>query len=337
MSVLDRYKVPYYEVGDSWKNDMNHVSSYGLPDLALFIENGIVPAVDRVYDLQFIPSIDKERKMYATIKKWNEEKNDPNIEFIPGGGMYEGQNPNTYFPTFRIKGYFSNEESLDHCIRMMWENVEHANIFLYTIKDKKPVTESVVVIQNLSLTAYDNHRKAAEEYYKIPFARRQSEDIPFEGRHSKYPCISFGPCGIIERPFKFPFKEIKTEEEFGTRMWMTLVNHLPEIGKENDYDALKKEMYRQHSIEVMLQQAFRQLDRYLSREHMDSLGEWRNELDEQLTNGTAGSGALMQLFTYYGKNKDKNLSDEANWDKAIAHFLLERERAAAELKNRDEF
>ena len=102
-------------------------------------------------------------------------------------------------------------------------------------------------------------------------------------------------------------------------------------------DALKKEMYRQHSIEVMLQQAFRQLDRYLSREHMDPLGEWRNELDEQLTNGTAGSGALMQLFTYYGKNKDKNLSDEANWDKAIAHFLLERERAAAELKNRDEF
>ena len=96
-------------------------------------------------------------------------------------------------------------------------------------------------------------------------------------------------------------------------------------------------MYRQHSIEVMLQQAFRQLDRYLSREHMDPLGEWRNELDEQLTNGTAGSGALMQLFTYYGKNKDKNLSDEANWDKAIAHFLLERERAAAELKNRDEF
>lgn len=64
-------------------------------------------------------------------------------------------------------------------------------------------------------------------------------------------------------------------------------------------------MYRQHSIEVMLQQAFRQLDRYLSREHMDSLGEWRNELDEQLTNGTAGSGALMQLFTYYGKTKIK--------------------------------
>ena len=24
MSVLDRYKVPYNEVGDSWKNDMDH-------------------------------------------------------------------------------------------------------------------------------------------------------------------------------------------------------------------------------------------------------------------------------------------------------------------------
>ena len=340
MSVLDRYKVPYNElnkINPAWKEDMDHFFSYGLPDLALFINNGIVPACNHEYGLQFIPSIDKERKMYATIKKWNEEKNDPNIEFIPGGGMYEGQNPNTYFPTFRIKGYFSNEESLEHCIQMMWEHVEHETFYFYTIQDKKPVTEFEVIITNLSLTAYDNHRKAALEYYKIPFAKRQSEDIPLEGRHSDYPRLDFGPCAIIERPFKFPFKEIKTEEEFGTRMWMTLVNHLPEIGKENDYDSLKKEMYRQHSIEVMLQQAFRQLDRYLSREHMDPLGEWRNELDEQLTNGTAGSGALMQLFTYYGKNKDKNLSDEANWDKAIAHFLLERERAAAELKNRDEF
>ena len=181
MSVLDRYKVPYVkEMNTSWEMDRFFST---LPDLALFIENGIVPAVDHTYFLQFIPEKDSERKMYETIKKWNEEKNDPNIEFIPGGGMYEGQNPNTFFPTFKIKGYFSNEESLDHCIRMMWEHVEHANIYLYTIKDKKPVTESVVVIQNLSLTAYDNHRKAALEYYKIPFAKRQSEDIPLEGRH----------------------------------------------------------------------------------------------------------------------------------------------------------
>ena len=80
MSVLDRYKVPYNEVGDSWKNDMDHFFSYGLPDLALFIDNGIVPACNHEYGLQFIPEIDKERKMYTTIKKWNEEKNDPNIE-----------------------------------------------------------------------------------------------------------------------------------------------------------------------------------------------------------------------------------------------------------------
>ena len=80
---------------------------------------------------------------------------------------------------------------------------------------------------------------------------------------------------------------------------MTLVNHLPEIGKENDYDALKKEMYRQHSIEVMLQQAFRQLDRYLSREHMDSLGEWRNELDEQLTNGKKQRRILKIAHRYF--------------------------------------
>ena len=330
MSVLDRYKVPYDElnkINSSWKDRFDHSFSK-LPDLALFIDNGIVPAGDYIYSLEFIPEREKERKMLETIKKWNGEKNDPNVEFVPGFRMHEGDNPNTFLPTFKIKGYFSNEESLEHCIRMMWEHVEDETFYFYTIKDKRPVTEFEVIIQNLTLTVYDNHRKAAEEYYKIPFAKRQSEDIPLEGRHSDYPRLAFGPCAIIERPFKFPFKVIKTEEEFGTRMWMTLVNHLPEIGKENDYDALKKEMFKQHSIEVMLQQAFRQLDRYLSREHMDPLGEWRNELDEQLTNGTAGSGALMQLFTYYGKHKDKNLSDEANWDKAIAHFLLEREHAA---------
>lgn len=338
MSVLDRYKVPYNELNKrnpAWKDGFDHAFQK-LPDLALFIENGIVPAYNYTYNLEFIPEIDKERKMFATIKKWNEEKNDPNIEFIPDKGMYKGENPNTYRPTFTIKGYFSNEESLEHCIQMMWPYIEYETFYFYTIKDKKPVTEFEVVITNLSLTVYDNHREAAEEYYKIPFAKRQTEKIPLEGREPDYPLLEFGPCAIIERPFKFPFKEIKTEEEFGTRMWMTLVNHLPEAGKENDYDALKKEMYRQHSLEVMLQQAFRQLDRYLSGKHMDPLGEWRNELDEQLANGTANNGALMQIFAYYSKNKDKTISDEANWDKAIEHFMQEREQTARDIKNRDD-
>ena len=66
MSVLDRYKVPYVkEMNTSWEMDRFFST---LPDLALFIENGIVPAVDHTYFLQFIPEKDSERKMYETIQ-----------------------------------------------------------------------------------------------------------------------------------------------------------------------------------------------------------------------------------------------------------------------------
>ena len=45
MSVLDRYKVPYVkEMNTSWEMDRFFST---LPDLALFIENGIVPAIDK--------------------------------------------------------------------------------------------------------------------------------------------------------------------------------------------------------------------------------------------------------------------------------------------------
>ena len=308
---LDRYKIGWEELDPiSWKKDMDQRFRQ-LPNTALFIENGIVPAFSPKYEysLKFVDERNGEKKMHDVIEDWNKRNPDPNIQFLPGPDMYKGQNPNTYFPTFRLKGYFTNEETFEKCLEMMWEHIELEDIYVYIIKDKAPVTERIARIQNGMLNSYEHHREEARSYYKLPFEQRPS-------------CLQIGPIAIIERPFKFPFKEIKTEEEFGTRMWMTLLNHLPGPGKENDYNALKDELYKQHSMEVVLYQAFKHVERYIkSHPTLDPLGKWRNKLDEQLTAGTAANGDLMKIFNYYAKHKDKSISDEANWDKAIEYCL----------------
>lgn len=342
---LDKYKIDFNTLDQfSWTHAFeDRFDRIGLPDNALFIENGIVEACNLEHSLKWraedelhgegvwIRDVNRDRyyKMRALIDKWNKEKPDPNIIFVPGQDhdISNVQISSYYTPTFRLKGYFTNEETLEACMKMMWDHVESEDFYVYVIKDKTPVTERVIRVQNLRHSWSENDRELAKKYYGVPFEQRPS-------------CLQIGPFAIIERPFKFPFKEIKTEKDFGIRMWTTLLNHLPEAGKENDYNALKEELYKQRSMEVVLYQAFKHVERYIkSHPTLDPLGKWRNKLDEQLTAGTAINGDLMGIFNYYAKHKDKTLSDEANWDKAIECYLEEKKEIADKtIKNtKDEY